>query len=36
MHVMATGTIKHPCISQIRTQISSEMKKRKAKGEWSL
>lgn len=31
-----TGRIKHPCISQLRTQISLEMKKRKAKGNWTL
>jgi hypothetical protein len=29
-----TGTIKHPCISKLRTQMSSEIKKRKAKKEW--
>ena len=31
-----TGKIKHPCISSIRTQVSMEMKKRKAKQEWSM
>lgn len=29
-----TGTIKHPCISNLRAQISSEIKRRKAKGDW--
>jgi hypothetical protein len=29
-----TGTIKHPCISKLRTQLSSEIKRRKAKKEW--
>lgn len=29
-----TGNIKHPCISKIRTSISMEIKKRKAKKEW--
>ena len=29
-----TGRIKHPCISNLRTQMSSEIKKRKAKGIW--
>ena len=29
-----TGRIKHPCISNLRTQMSSEIKKRKAKREW--
>jgi len=29
-----TGKIKHPCITNLRTQLSSEIKKRKAKGEW--
>jgi hypothetical protein len=29
-----TGTIKHPCISALRTQMSSETKKRKAQGKW--
>ena len=29
-----TGTIKHPCITKLRTQLSSEIKKRKAKKEW--
>jgi hypothetical protein len=28
-----TGRIKHPCISALRTQISMERKKRKAKGQ---
>jgi hypothetical protein len=28
-----TGRIKHPCIQNLRTQISMERKKRKAKGE---
>jgi len=28
-----TGAIKHPCIQSLRTQISKEMKKRKAKKE---
>jgi len=28
-----TGRIKHTCIQNLRTQISMEMKKRKAKGE---
>lgn len=27
-----TGRISHPCVSGLRTQISMEMKKRKAKG----
>lgn len=27
-----TGRIKHPCITKIRSQISMEIKKRKAKG----
>jgi len=30
------GKIKHPCIVKIRSQVSMEMKKRKAKGIWSL
>lgn len=29
-----TGRIKHPCITKLRTQISSERKRRQAKGEW--
>jgi len=29
-----TGTIKHPCITKLRNQLSSEIKKRKAKKEW--
>lgn len=29
-----TGTIKHPCISALRTQMSSEIKKRKAQKKW--
>ena len=29
-----TGRIKHPCITQLRTQLSMERKKRKSKGEW--
>ena len=29
-----TGRIKHPCISSLRTQISSERKRRVAKGKW--
>ena len=29
-----TGKIKHPCITALRTQLSSEIKKRKAKREW--
>jgi hypothetical protein len=29
-----TGRIKHPCISNLRMQMSSEIKKRKAKGTW--
>lgn len=29
-----TGTIKHPCITQLRTQMSAEIKRRKAKKEW--
>ena len=28
------GKIKHPCIIKIRSDISMEMKKRKAKGNW--
>lgn len=28
------GKIKHPCINKLRAEISMEMKKRKAKGEW--
>ena len=30
-----TGTIKHPCISKLRTQMSVEIKKRKAKKQWT-
>lgn len=29
-----TGTIKHPCITKLRGQLSSEIKKRKSKKEW--
>jgi hypothetical protein len=29
-----TGRIKHPCITNLRTQLSSEIKKRKAKKSW--
>ena len=29
------GKIKHPCISKLRTQLSMERKKRKAKNEWN-
>jgi hypothetical protein len=29
-----TGTIKHPCISKLRAQLSSERKKRQAQGKW--
>lgn len=29
-----TGRIKHPCITALRTQLSSEIKKRKAQKEW--
>jgi hypothetical protein len=29
-----TGRIKHPCISTLRTQMSSEIKKRKAQSKW--
>jgi len=29
-----TGRIKHPCISALRTQMSSEIKKRKAQSKW--
>ncbi len=29
-----TGKIKHPCISNLRTQLSMERKKRQAKGTW--
>ena len=29
-----TGKIKHPCISNLRAQLSMERKKRKAKGDW--
>ena len=29
-----TGKVKHPCISKLRTLISMEIKKRKAKKEW--
>lgn len=28
------GKISHPCILKLRTEVSMEMKKRKAKGEW--
>jgi hypothetical protein len=28
------GRINHPCVKGLRTQISSEIKKRKSKGEW--
>ena len=28
------GKIKHPCINQLRLEVSMEMKKRKAKGLW--
>lgn len=28
------GKIKHPCINKLRTEVSMEMKKRKAKGTW--
>ena len=30
-----TGRIKHPCITTLRTQISSEIKKRKAQDQWT-
>lgn len=29
-----TGTIKHPCITKLRLQLSMERKKRQAKKEW--
>ncbi len=29
-----TGNIKHPCIQKLRTEISLEIKIRKAKGNW--
>jgi hypothetical protein len=29
-----TGRIKHPCISALRTQMSSEIAKRKAQKQW--
>jgi len=29
-----TGKIKHTCITRLRTHMSMEIKKRKAKGEW--
>lgn len=29
-----TGKIKHPCITKLRGQLSMEIQKRKAKGEW--
>lgn len=29
-----TGRIKHPCISKLRSQMSSEIKKRKAQKTW--
>ncbi len=29
------GKIKHPCIQSLRTEVSMEMKKRKAKNQWS-
>ena len=29
-----TGVIKHPCITKLRTHMSMEIKKRKAKKEW--
>ena len=29
-----TGKIKHPCITMIRAQLSSEIKRRKAKKQW--
>lgn len=29
-----TGRIKHPCITALRTQMSSEIKKRKAQKKW--
>lgn len=31
-----TGKIKHKCIQDIRTQVSMEIKKRKAKKTWSM
>jgi hypothetical protein len=30
-----TGKISHVCITKLRTQLSMERKKRKAKGDWS-
>lgn len=30
-----TGRIKHPCISKLRAQMSSEIKKRKAQKTWN-
>lgn len=30
-----TGRIKHPCISTLRSQMSSEIKKRKAQKSWT-
>ena len=30
-----TGKIQHPCIAKLRTQLSVEIKKRKAKNEWN-
>ena len=30
-----TGKIKHPCITKLRLQLSSEIQKRKAKGTWN-
>ena len=32
--VFTAGKIKHPCISALRTAISSEIKKRKVQGKW--
>jgi len=29
-----TGRIKHDCVTKLRTQLSSEIKARKAKGDW--
>lgn len=29
-----TGRIKHPCITKLRAQLSSERKKRQAQGKW--
>ena len=29
-----TGTITHPCITKLRTQLSSEIKRRRAKKTW--